>query len=99
MRVAQIVRERVDNAPVLGATALLAEKMRQQLFFNKGNLKEHQNAAQNKKSDVPGSSCIKKILKFIESYYNIGELFMWYMHAAVLPKPKNIAVFVLITVG
>ena len=49
-------------------------------FFSKPYLKEHQHAAQQKKSDVPGSSYIEKILKFIETYYNIGELFFEYLY-------------------
>ena len=43
-------------------------------------LKEHQNAAQQKKSDVPGSSYIEKILKFIDMHYKVGELFFEYMY-------------------
>lgn len=82
-RVAEIVRARVDDAPVLGdfITALLAEKNDGgNFFFNKPYLKEHQNAAQQKKSDVPGSSYIEKILKFIETHYKIGELFFEYLY-------------------
>ena len=82
-RVAEIVRERVDDVPVLGdfISALLAEKNdSHNFFFNKMYLKEHQNAAQHKKSDVPGSSYIEKILKFIETHYKIGELFFEYLY-------------------
>ena len=42
--------------------------------------KEHQNTAQQKKSDVPGSSYIEEILKFIETHYKIGELFFEYVY-------------------
>ena len=49
-------------------------------FFTKTYLKEHQNAAQQKKSDVPGSSYIKNILKFIETHYKIGELIFEYVY-------------------
>ncbi|KAL9977177.1 hypothetical protein ACROYT_G014555 [Oculina patagonica] len=77
-RVADIVRERVDDAAVLGdfISALLAEKNDSgNFFFNKPYVKEHQNAAQQKKSDVPGSTYIEKILEFIAMHYKIGELF------------------------
>ena len=49
-------------------------------FFNESNLKEYQSATQNKKSCVPGSEYIEKILRFIDSHYKIGELFMEYLY-------------------
>ena len=73
----------MDDAPVLGdfISALLAEKNYcGDFFFNKIYLKEHQNAAQQKKTDAPGSTYIEKILKFMETHYKIGELFFEYMY-------------------
>ena len=90
-RVAEIVRERVDDAPVLGdfISALLAEKNDgHNFFFNKTYLKEHQNAAQQKKSDVPGSS-----------YTKLENFSLSICTAAVVPRVQNIVRFVLIKVG
>ena len=69
-------------------------------FLNKTYLKEHQNAAQQRKSDVPGSSHIEKILKFIETHYKIRELFSLSMcTASVVSRLQNIVRFVLTKVG
>ena len=62
-------------------SALLAEKNEaDNFFFNKSDLKEYQSATQNKKSCVPGSAYIKKILPFIDSHYKLDELFMEYLY-------------------
>ena len=46
----------------------------------KSNLKEYQSATHNRKSCVPGSANIKKILQFTNAHYKIGELFMEYLY-------------------
>ena len=46
----------------------------------KSNLKEYQSVTHNRKSCVPGSANIKKILQFTNAHYKIGELFMEYLY-------------------
>ena len=46
----------------------------------RSNLKKYQSATQNRKSCVPGSANIKKILQVINAHFKIGELFMEYLY-------------------
>lgn len=58
-------------------TALPAEK---KMKLMKSKLKEYQSVTQNRKSCVPESANIKKILQFINAHYKIGVLFMEYLY-------------------
>ena len=48
--------------------------------LRRSNLEEYQSANQNRKSWVPGSANIKKILQFINAHYKINDLFMVYFY-------------------
>ena len=76
---AEEVRKRVDGAPVFHEFIKSYLTPKDTFFFNQEYLKEFQSSSScDYKERVPGYHYIKKIMNFIESHYQIGELYMEY---------------------
>ena len=83
--VAKEVKERIHDAPVLKEyiTAYLTMKPEDQFFFNGANILAFNKAKRDtSREQIPGSGCMNKISTFIESHYNVGELYMEFLKRA-----------------
>ena len=91
-RVAEIVRERIHDASVLGdfITALLAEKRSDYNFFNHDQIKKYFASSKYQRRFVPGRNYIEKIIKFVELHYNIRELYKEFLFRGCYDKSGNI---------
>ena len=80
--VAKEVKERIHDAPVLKKyiTAYLTMKPEYQFFFNEANIFAFNKAkSDTSREQIPGTGYMNKISTFIESHYNVGELYMEFL--------------------
>lgn len=102
-RVAEILRERVDDAPVLGdcISALLAEKNDgSNFFFNKTYLKEVIKIQPNRRNQMSLEAAIlRRFLSLSRCITKLENFSLSTCTTAVVPKLQNIVLSVLIEVG
>ena len=83
--VAKEVKERILDAHVLKEyiTAFLTMKPEDQFFFDEDNILEFNKAkSDTSREQIPGSGYMNKISTFIESHYNVGELYIDFLKRA-----------------
>ena len=79
------VKERIHDAPVLKEyiTAYLTMKPDDQFFFNEANMLAFNKAKSDiSREQIPSSGYMNKISTFIESHYNVCELYMEFLKRA-----------------
>ena len=79
--ISKILVERIDGAAVLGERikSYLSESHDEMFYFNQKYLTQFNSSSSSSKMAVPGAAYIEKVMKFFDTHYNVGELFMEFM--------------------
>lgn len=86
------VAQRMDDAPVLSTyiQSFVTERPEMAFFFNKPYIDDYRNKAPSKRMSVPGSGYISKVVNFMESHYDYGELYMEFIHGNCINKKDKL---------